>query len=103
MRGFGRGDALRVVPRTIQSKGVKLRNLVYRADVLTELAKMKSPCEGKFKDRWPIHVDPDDISRTCRHVLGVDMPVGIWMNRDEDIVDPPGPTDFNIYTCASRR
>ena len=47
-------------------------------------------------------MDPDDISRTCRHVLGVDMPVGIWMNRDEDIVDPPGPTDFNIYVCESQ-
>ena len=30
------------------------------------------------------------------------MPVGIWMNRDEDIVDPPGPTDFNIYVCESQ-
>lgn len=40
-----------------------MHNLVYKGDVLTELGKMRSPYEGKFKDRWPIHVDPDDISR----------------------------------------
>jgi hypothetical protein len=61
-------EFLKVEPRTIQPKGVKWRNLVYKGDVLTELGKMKSPYEGKFKDRWPIHIDPDDISRVyIRH------------------------------------
>jgi hypothetical protein len=61
-------EFLKVEPRTIQPKGVKWRNLVYKGDVLTELGKMKSPYERKFKDRWPIHIDPDDISRVyIRH------------------------------------
>ena len=30
------------------------------------------------------------------------MPSGIWMNRPEDIVDPPGPTDLNMYVCESQ-
>jgi hypothetical protein len=61
-------EFLRVEPRTIHSKGVIRNKLLYKGDVLTELGQMKSPYEGKFKDRWPIHVDPDDISRVyIRH------------------------------------
>jgi transposase InsO family protein len=56
-------EFLRAEPRTIQAKGVRMHNLIYKGDVLTELRKMKSPYEGRFKDAWPIHVDPDDISR----------------------------------------
>ena len=56
-------EFLRAEPRTIQPKGVRMHNLIYKGDVLDELRKMKSPYEGKFKDAWPIHVDPDDISR----------------------------------------
>lgn len=61
-------EFLSVEPRTIHSKGVIRHNLLYKGDVLTELGQMKSPYEGKFKDKWPIHVDPDDISRVyIRH------------------------------------
>jgi transposase InsO family protein len=56
-------EFLRAEPRTIQAKGVRMHNLIYKGDVLDELRKMKSPYEGRFKDAWPIHVDPDDISR----------------------------------------
>lgn len=55
-------EFLRADARTIQRKGVKMYGLVYKGDVLSELGKMKSPYEGKFKNAWPIHSDPDDIS-----------------------------------------
>ena len=41
---------------------MKIYGLVYKGDVLGELGKMKSPHGGKFKNAWPIHSDPDDIS-----------------------------------------
>ena len=47
-------------------------------------------------------VTADGTPAYCRHVLEVDMPSGIWMNRPEDIVDPPGPTDLNMYVCESQ-
>ena len=55
-------EFLRADARTIQRKGVKIYGLVYKGDVLGELGKMKSPHGGKFKNAWPIHSDPDDIS-----------------------------------------
>jgi transposase InsO family protein len=55
-------EFLRADARTIQRKGVKMYGLVYKGDVLGELGKMKSPYEGRFRNAWPIHSDPDDIS-----------------------------------------
>lgn len=72
-------EFLRVEPRTIQPKGVRIRNLIYQGDVLTELGKVKSPYEGRFKNRWPIHVDPDDISRIyIRHPETREWHTLIW-------------------------
>lgn len=61
-------EFLRTEPRTIQPYGVQHANLIYRGQVLTSLSKMRSPYTGRFKNRWPIHIDPDDISRVyIRH------------------------------------
>lgn len=61
-------EFLRAEPRTIQPYGVQHANLFYQGDVLTQLSKLTSPYTGRFKNRWPIHVDPDDISRVyIRH------------------------------------
>jgi hypothetical protein len=56
-------EFLKVEPRIIKHDGVQRRNLKYGGAVLTELAGMKSPYRGRFANRWPIHVDPDDVSR----------------------------------------
>lgn len=56
-------EFLRADKRTIQRKGVRMHGLYYWAPVLEDLGKMKSPYEGKFKNGWPIHSDPDDISK----------------------------------------
>jgi hypothetical protein len=46
-------------------------------------------------------VTSDGTPAYCRHVLGVDIPVGFWMTRDEDIFAPTRPGDFNMYVCES--
>jgi transposase len=56
-------EFLRAEPRTIQHYGVQRGKLVYKGDVLAELSQMTSPYSGKFKNRWPVHVDPDNIAR----------------------------------------
>jgi transposase InsO family protein len=60
-------EFLKVEPHTIQHFGIKRGTLKYGGDsgdnILNELAAMPSPYRGKFANKWPIHVDPDDVSR----------------------------------------
>jgi transposase InsO family protein len=49
--------------RTIQHYGVEIDGRRYHGDVLTRYANQTSPYTGKAKGRWPIQVDPDDITR----------------------------------------
>jgi hypothetical protein len=65
-------EFLKVEARTIQHYGVQLNHLVYKAkpddDILIQLSATQSPYRGPLKNRWPIHVDPDDISHVyIRH------------------------------------
>jgi len=65
-------EFLKVEARTIQHYGVQRDRLKYKSkgddDILVQLAAMQSPYRGKLKDRWPIHVDPDDVTRVyIRH------------------------------------
>lgn len=53
---------LRVEWRTIQHYGVEIDRRVYRGAVLVGYAGQRSPYPHR-KYRWPIHVDPDDITR----------------------------------------
>ena len=59
-------EFLKVEARTIQHYGIQRDHLIYKAkaddDILMRLAAMQSPYQGRLKDRWPIHVDPDDIT-----------------------------------------
>jgi transposase InsO family protein len=56
-------EFLKVEPHTIQHFGIKRDRLKYGGAILNELASMPSPYRGKFANKWPIHVDPDDVSR----------------------------------------
>ncbi|CAN5555894.1 helix-turn-helix domain-containing protein [soil metagenome] len=56
-------EFLQVQARTIQHYGVQCGKLRYTGDVLSELGNRHSPYTGKFRNKWPIHIDPDDISR----------------------------------------
>jgi transposase InsO family protein len=56
-------EFLKVEPRTIQHFGVQRDRLKYGGAILTKLAAMRSPYRGRFEGKWPIHVDPDDVSR----------------------------------------
>lgn len=77
-------EFLRVVPRTIQHDGVHVANLVYKGDILNELDAMGSPHIGRFAGRWPIHVDPDDISRVfVRHPVTRQWHDLIWEHAAE--------------------
>jgi hypothetical protein len=77
-------EFLRVEPRTIQAKGVTRNKLLYKGDVLTKLSQMTSPYEGKFKNKWPIHVDPDDISRVyIRHPKTREWHELLWEHASE--------------------
>jgi transposase InsO family protein len=65
-------EFLKVELRTIQHYGIQRERLIYRPTrddtILVDLAAMQSPYGGKAKDHWPIHVDPDDITRVyIRH------------------------------------
>jgi hypothetical protein len=58
-------DFLRVEWRTIQHYGVERGGLRYAGSVLTKYANRQSPYRGRpgVQGKWPIHVDPDDVSR----------------------------------------
>lgn len=59
-------EFLQVEPHAIQHFGIKRATLKYgdcQHNILNELATMPSPYRGKFANKWPIHVDPDDVSR----------------------------------------
>ena len=61
-------EFLQVEARTIQHYGVQCGTLRYTGDILTELGNRTSPYTGKFRNRWPIHVDPDNIAHVfIRH------------------------------------
>ncbi len=53
---------LRVEWRTIQHYGVEINGRIYRGEVLVGYLGRKSPYPHR-KHQWPIHVDPDDITR----------------------------------------
>ena len=77
-------EFLRVESRTIQHYGVQRANLVYQGDVLAELSEMGSPYTGRFAGRWPIHVDPDDISRVyIRHPINNEWHELVWEHATE--------------------
>lgn len=54
-------EFLQVVPRTIQHYGVEIDRRRYSGAILTKLGSQQSPYVGRFKNKWPIYVDPDDI------------------------------------------
>lgn len=56
-------EFLKVEAHTIQHYGIDRGRLRYGGPILDELAKMRSPYRGRFEGKWPIHVDPDDVSR----------------------------------------
>jgi transposase InsO family protein len=58
-------EFLQVEPHVIQHNGIKRGTLIYgdQDGILTRLAATPSPYRGKFAGKWPIHVDPDDVSR----------------------------------------
>lgn len=49
--------------RTIQHYGVEIDGRRYHGDVLKDYEHETSPYSGKGKGRWPVHVDPDNITR----------------------------------------
>jgi len=49
--------------RKIQHYGVDFGNRRYNGPALNPHRNMTSPYAGKAKGRWPIHYDPDDITR----------------------------------------
>jgi hypothetical protein len=50
--------------RKIQHYGVDFGGRRYNGPALNPYRNMTSPYTGKAKGRWPIHHDPDDITRT---------------------------------------
>ncbi len=49
--------------RKIQHYGVDFGNRRYNGPALNPYRNMTSPYRGKAKGRWPLHYDPDDITR----------------------------------------
>lgn len=54
-------EFLKVVPRQIGHSGVEVAKRRYSGPVLAKLRQQKSPYGGRFRNRWPIYIDPDDI------------------------------------------
>jgi transposase InsO family protein len=75
--------------RTIQHYGVEIRGRRYNGAALNPYRNMESPYTGKAQGRWPIHHDPDDVSRVYfrdpdtrewhvlmwEHAAAMDMPL----------------------------
>lgn len=75
--------------RTIQPYGVDFDRRRYNGSSLNPYRNMTSPYRGKAKGRWPIHYDPDDITRAYfrdpethmwhtlmwEHAASMDMPM----------------------------
>ncbi|MCI4674053.1 Mu transposase C-terminal domain-containing protein [Candidatus Mycolicibacterium alkanivorans] len=49
--------------RKIQHYGVDFGSRRYNGPALNSYRNMTSPYKGKVKGRWPIHYDPDDVTR----------------------------------------
>lgn len=56
-------EFLKVEARTIQHYGVEINGCRYNGEGLNPYRGKTSPYRGNLKGRWPIHVDPDDITR----------------------------------------
>jgi transposase InsO family protein len=56
-------EFLKVEWRTIQHYGVEFGGRRYNGPVLDGFRGKTSPYAGKAKRRWPVHYDPDDITR----------------------------------------
>lgn len=54
-------EFLKVEARIIQHYGIQIKRRIYQGDIATELYGQLSPYAGKFKGKWPIYVDPNDI------------------------------------------
>lgn len=82
-------EFLTVRARTIQPYGVEIDGCRYNGEALNPYRGKPSPYRGKLKGRWPIHVDPDDITAVYfrdpntrswhrlvwEHAAGLDMPL----------------------------
>lgn len=47
--------------RTITHSGVKIKNRLYSGPILNDLAGQRSPYTGRFRNGWPVYIDPEDI------------------------------------------
>ena len=56
-------DFLKTEWRRIQHYGVDFGGRRYNGAALNPYRNMTSPYTGKAKGRWPIHYDPDDVTR----------------------------------------
>jgi transposase InsO family protein len=56
-------DFLKVEWRTIQHYGVEVGGLRYDGPALNSHRNQTSPYRGKYAGRWPVRVDPGDVSR----------------------------------------
>lgn len=54
-------EFLEAVPRTIQHYGIQHKNRIYQGQILNELYGQTSPYTGKFKGKWPLYVDANDV------------------------------------------
>ncbi|MGH3070465.1 MAG: Mu transposase C-terminal domain-containing protein, partial [Streptosporangiaceae bacterium] len=56
-------DFLKVEWRTIQHYGVEIGGLRYDGPALNPYRNRTSPYAGKYAGRWPLRLDPGDVSR----------------------------------------
>jgi transposase InsO family protein len=62
-------DFLKAEWRTIQHYGVEIGGLRYDGPALNPYRNRTSPYAGKYAGRWPIRVDPGDVSKVFFHDL----------------------------------
>lgn len=82
-------EFLQAVPRTIQHYGVEIKGRIYEGDILSVYHGKTSPYTGRFKNKWPIYLDANDIryayfrhptehtwhTLTWEHADGLTMPM----------------------------
>jgi hypothetical protein len=78
-------DFLKVEWRTIQHYGVEIGGLRYDGPGLNPYRNRTSPYTGKYAGRWPIRVDPGDVSKVYFH-----DPEGKWHTLSWEHADAAG-------------
>ena len=81
-----------------------MRHTCHTGEILSELETEQAP-HGKFRNRWPIHIDPDNIAHVfIKHRFGgvAYLGVGTRARRcafSEEACSTPAVLSYGAWVC----